>query len=245
MTPGGSRASARGALTGSRPVRQHSRVSRAEDDAQGATIETSRPLLSAERLKAFEDAVVAIAMTLLILPLLENVSEFARDHRSALDYVQAEHKQLFSFALSFVIIAVFWMNHHRVFDRVEKATNALLWLQVGWMFTIVWLPVATAMLGSLPEDAMQKLLYIGALLASSLLMLGTRLYLRGHPELHRIAPESLRRGLIAEIVMSSLFAISLIVAVLVPDIGYAAMFLLLLAGPAQAIIARRGRARRT
>ena len=232
-------------MTGSRPVREHSGVSRAEDDPQSVTIETSRPLLSAERLKAFEDAVVAIAMTLLILPLLEKVSDFADADRGALEYVQVEHKQLFSFALSFLIIAVFWMNHHRVFDRVEKATNALIWLQVGWMFTIVWLPVSTAMLGSLPDDAMQKLLYIGALLASSLLMLGTRLYLRRRPELHRIAPESLRRGLIAEIVMSCLFAISLVIAVLVPDIGYAAMFLLLLAGPAQAIIARKSRAHRT
>ncbi len=219
-------------------------MSRAEDDPQSNTIETSRPLLSAERLKAFEDAVVAIAMTLLILPLLENVSEFAREHKTALEYVQSENKQLFSFALSFLIIAVFWMNHHRVFDRVEKATNALVWLQVGWMFTIVWLPVSTAVVGVMPDDATQKTLYIGALLASSLLMLGTRLYLRGHPQLHRIAPASLRGGLIAEIVMSTLFAVALVIAVLVPDIGYAAMFLLLLSGPAQAILARRGGARR-
>jgi uncharacterized membrane protein len=219
-------------------------VSRAEDDPQSDTIETTRPLLSAERLKAFEDAVVAIAMTLLILPLLENVSEFAREHKTALDFVQTENKQLFSFALSFVIIAVFWMNHHRVFDRVEKATNALVWLQVGWMFTIVWLPVSTAMVGVMPDDATQKLLYIGALLASSLLMLGTRLYLRRHPELHHITPPSLRRGLIAEVVMSVLFAVSLVIAVLVPNIGYAAMFLLLLSGPAQAFVAREGDARR-
>ncbi|KJL36997.1 TMEM175 family protein [Microbacterium azadirachtae] len=219
-------------------------MSRAEDDPQSNTIETSRPLLSAERLKAFEDAVVAIAMTLLILPLLENVSEFATERKTALQYLQEEGHPLFSFALSFLIIAVFWMNHHRVFDRVEQTTNLLVWLQVGWMFTIVWLPVSTAILGSLPEDAMQKVLYIGALLASSLLMLGTRLYLRRHPELHRIAPASLRGGLIAEIVMSTLFAVALVIAVLVPDIGYAAMFLLLLSGPAQAILARRGGGRR-
>ncbi|MBS1907021.1 MAG: DUF1211 domain-containing protein [Actinobacteria bacterium] len=219
-------------------------MSQAAVDSETPMPETSRPLLSAERLKAFVDAVVAIAMTLLILPLLENVSEFAREHKTALDFVQTENRQLFSFALSFVIIAVFWMNHHRVFDRVEKATNALVWLQVGWMFTIVWLPVSTAMVGVMPDDATQKLLYIGALLASSLLMLGIRLYLRRHPELHHIAPQSLRRGLIAEVVMSVLFAVSLVIAVLVPDIGYAAMFLLLLSGPAQAIVARTGDSRR-
>ena len=205
--------------------------------------ETSHPLLSAERLKAFVDAVVAIAMTLLILPLLENVAEFAREGKSPLDYVQQEYNQLFSFVLSFLIIAVFWNNHHRVFDRVERATNPLVWLQIAWMFTIVWLPVATAMLGSMHVDATQKILYIGALLASSLLMLATRLYLRGHRELHRIAPESLRRGITAEVVLSAMFAVALVVAVLVPPIGYAALFLLMLSGPVQAFAARAGRAR--
>ncbi|MBS1673919.1 MAG: DUF1211 domain-containing protein [Actinobacteria bacterium] len=200
-------------------------------------------MLSAERLKAFVDAVVAIAMTLLILPLLENVAEFAREDKSALQYVQEEGAQLLSFALSFLIIAMFWMTHHRVFDRVQKSTNALIWLQVAWMFTIVWLPVATAMLGAMDTDTMQKSLYIGALLASSLIMLGTRLYLRAHPDLHRINPTSLRHGLIADIVLCVMFAVSLAIAVFVPVIGYAALFLLALSGPLQAILARRGDAR--
>jgi len=215
-------------------------VSQPTADAEIQASEMIRPLLSAERLKAFVDAVVAIAMTLLILPLLENVAEFAREDKSALDYVQQEGAQLFSFALSFLIIAVFWMSHHRVFDRVERSTTLLVWLQIGWMFTIVWLPVATAMLGSMDADAMQKLLYIGGLLVSSLLMLVTRLYLRAYPELHRMDPASLRHGIIAEVVLSAMFAIALVVAVYVPDIGYAAMFLLVLSGPVQAILARAG-----
>lgn len=46
------------------------------------THETSeRPLLSADRLKAFTDGVVAIAMTLLILPLMEGVIDLGREGR--------------------------------------------------------------------------------------------------------------------------------------------------------------------
>ena len=217
----------------------HSEVTQPPVETETPMPETGRPVLSSERLKAFEDAVVAIAMTLLILPLLENVSESAREGKSSLEFVQEEHSQLFSFGLSFLIIAVFWMTHHRVFDRVEKVTSPLVWLQVGWMLTIVWLPVSTAMLGSMDTDTTQKVLYIGALLVSSLLMLATRLYLRRHPELHRIDPESLRRGIVAELVTSGLFAVALAIAVLVPVIGYAAMFLLMLSGPLQALFSRR------
>ena len=220
-------------------------MSRAADDPQPPTPERRDPqILSAERLKAFIDAVVAIAMTLLILPLMESVVEMGREHRSVPEYLREDYGQLISFAMSFLLIATFWITHHRIFDRVERTTNALVWLQVAWMFTIVWLPVPTAMLGSMPTDAIQKVLYIGTLLVTALLLLGTRLYLRAHPELHGIEEAALRYGIAVEIVLCCLFALSLAVAVLVPAIGYFAMFLMLLSGPAQAVISRRGGRRR-
>ncbi len=53
---------------------------------------------SAERMKVFTDAVVAIAMTLLILPLMESVAEAGRDGVSTADYLSEHGGQLFSFA---------------------------------------------------------------------------------------------------------------------------------------------------
>lgn len=208
--------------------------------------EQRHAVLSAERLKAFVDAVVAIAMTLLILPLMESVIELGREGRTVPEYLSEENGQLVSFAMSFVLIAVSWITHHRVFDRVERTTNALVWLQVAWMFTIVWLPVPTAMLGSMETDAVQKVLYIGTLLVTALLMLATRLYLRAHPELHRIPDAALAEGVRVEIVLCALFGIALLVAVLIPAVGYWAMFLMVLSAPAQAILGRRSaRAERT
>ncbi|GAA4478940.1 TMEM175 family protein [Microbacterium panaciterrae] len=223
-------------------MRDHSEVSQAAEDPQTPIREEpANPVLTAERLKAFVDAVVAIAMTLLILPLMEGVIALGHDGKGVPEYLAEDWGQLLSFALSFLLIANFWMTHHRMFDRVERTTNALVWIQVAWMFTIVWLPVPTAMLGSMPTDVLQKILYIGSLLVTALLMLGTRLYLRAHPELHSIPGALLHRGIAVEIVLSALFASALLVALLVPDIGYWAMFLMMLSGPAQAIIARRER----
>lgn len=188
-------------------------------------------LLSAERLKAFTDAVVAIAMTLLILPLMESVTELAREGADAGQWLHEESAQLFTFALSFVLIANFWMSHHRLFDRVDRTTSGLVWLTVAWMFTIVWLPVATAIVGQMDTDATQTVLYIGSLIITSLVLLATRLYLRGHPGLHAIEPVRLRHGLLADVVTSALFAVALTVALLFPAVGYNAMFLLLLTWP--------------
>ena len=70
---------------------------------------------SAERMEFFTDAVVAIAMTLLILPLMESVAEAGRDGVTTADYLSEHGGQLFSFALSFVIIASFWAGNHSLF----------------------------------------------------------------------------------------------------------------------------------
>ncbi len=119
-------------------------------------------------MKAFADAVVAIAMTLLILPLMESVGEAAADHLKSFEWLNENRGQLFSFALSFVLIANFWVTHHRLFAGVHRVTNGLLWLTIAWMFTIVWLPIPTALVGQLDEDAGQQILYVGTLAVTSL-----------------------------------------------------------------------------
>jgi uncharacterized membrane protein len=196
--------------------------------------------VSAERLKAFTDAVVAIAMTLLILPLMDSIGDADSDGWLTLDWLAGESPQLFSFVLSFLLIADFWIMHHRLFDRVERVTVPLLWLTVAWMFTIVWLPVATALLGQLEVDAAQKVLYIGSLLVTSLVLLATRVYIRRHPGLHSTSADRLSTGMRGSIVSSSLFALALVLAVAVPSIGYWAMLLLLLTRPISRLTDRWG-----
>ncbi len=190
-----------------------------------------RILASAERLKAFTDAVVAIAMTLLILPLMESVGEAARAGETAGTWVIDHWAQLFSFALSFVLIAMFWLSHHRMFDRIRRVNGPLLILTIAWMFTIVWLPVATAIVGQMPDDIVQKSLYIGSLFVTSMLMAATGWYILRHPELHEIPEGSIRRGILAELIASALFAVAYVLAAFVPAVGWNAMFLLLLTGP--------------
>src|SRR3954468_14951511 len=95
---------------------------------------------SAERMKFFTDAVVAIAMTLLILPLLESVSDAGREGLDTAGFLAGDAGQGFAFALSFVIIAGFWVSHERLFDPVEQWSGARMLLNVAWMLTVVTLP---------------------------------------------------------------------------------------------------------
>ncbi|WP_245861452.1 TMEM175 family protein [Microbacterium aurantiacum] len=194
--------------------------------------------LKAERFKAFVDAVVAIAMTLLILPLLESVSEAASEGLGTAEFLGEHSGQLLSFGLSFVLIAAFWMEHHRMYSRVEGMTGPLLWINAGWLLTIVWLPVPTAMLGQMEGDAVQAVLYIGTLILTQVTTLAAKLYLLRHPELHDFPAEEMRHGALGDVAAIILFAIALPIAAWVHPIGYYALLLIALTGPVTRILTR-------
>lgn len=202
-------------------------------------------VLTSERAKAFIDAAVAIAMTLLILPLMESVSDTAGPDATAAAWFAEHNDQLLSFALSFVIIAMFWLVHHRVFAHVERVSGGLMWLTMAWLLSIVWLPVATAMSGQFDAgDPGVRGVYIGSMLVTSCLLVVVRLYLRAHPALLGDDPSVLDRGLAVELTMVGLFALALVLTLLVPELTYFPLFLLALTGPVSGLVFRLTRRRR-
>lgn len=193
--------------------------------------DSAQTRLSPERFTAFVDAVVAIAMTLLILPLMESASDAADSHLTTLEFLQEHRGQLVSFALSFLLIATFWMEHHRVYSRVHRITTPLVWINVIWLFTIVWLPVATAMIGQLPADALQTAIYIGTLLATQLTTLAAKWYLLHRRDLSDYSSSALTAGIIGDAASALLFSLALVLAVTVPPVGYFSLLLVALTSP--------------
>ncbi|PQZ58327.1 MULTISPECIES: TMEM175 family protein [unclassified Microbacterium] len=191
-----------------------------------------------ERFKAFVDAVVAIAMTLLILPLMESVSEAASGKLSTAEFLSEHSGQLLSFGLSFLLIATFWMGHHRQYRDVEFITGPLLWINVAWMATIVWLPVPTAMIGQMDTDPLQAVVYIGTLIMTQVTTLAGWLYLARHRELSTISTETIRLGAIGDLAAIILFAAALAIAVAASPNGYTGLFLLLLSDPMSRLLNR-------
>src|ERR1700748_2867625 len=92
--------------------------------------------LELERLVFFSDAVVAIAITLLALEL--KVAP-AGPHLTFADLAAAWHK-FAAFFLSFIIIAVFWVNHHRFFFYIKDVDGRTMVYNMCWLLFIVLLP---------------------------------------------------------------------------------------------------------
>ena len=201
---------------------------------------STHPLLNAERGRAFADAVIAIAMTLLILPLMETVGEVAGRGEGSAAWLNAHSGQLTSFVLSFVLIALFWLEHYRLFEYVDRLDTAVIWWMIGWLLCIVFLPVATALVGQMSQgDAATKVVYVGTMIAISTLLLAQRLYLSKHTELHHASPQRLRMGIASDLATVLCFGIALAILVAVPAWGSYPMFVMFFSGVIQRVVARR------
>lgn len=194
-----------------------------------------------ERFKAFVDAVVAIAMTLLILPLMESVSEAASNRLSTAEFFTEHSGQLLSFGLSFVLIATFWLGHHRQYRDVEWITTPLLWINIAWMATIVWLPVPTAMIGQMDTDVLQPVVYIGTLILTQVTTLAGGLYLLRHQDFTTMPADTIREGVVGDVAAIVLFLVALAISVSIPPYGYSALLILLLSGAVSKLLNRASR----
>ena len=121
-----------------------------------------------ERLLTFVDAIVAIAITLLVLPLAEVAAE-AREGGVA-ELLAAHWIDVLGFALSFVVIARLWVAQHRIVRSLVRQSTGVLWLLLGWAFTIVFLPFPTSLVAVTTHDALATVLYIGTMAVSSALL---------------------------------------------------------------------------
>ncbi|KQX75721.1 MULTISPECIES: TMEM175 family protein [Aeromicrobium] len=181
-----------------------------------------------DRLLAFGDATVAIAMTLLVLPLVD-VAQDAGDVPVG-DLLDDHSFELVSFVLSFVVIAAFWVIHHDMYDDVESTVPHLVAANLAWLATIVFLPFPTALLGSATDERLVHGIYIGTLVATSATLTWQRFLLVRHaasPASHQ-APVSL-------ILVTTAF----VVAVALPAVGLWSLLLLLLERPVRHVLASR------
>ena len=121
----------------------HSNTIRCEEsDELDRSVRGLETLRESERIIAFTDAVIAVAITLLILPLMEFATGEADSNK---EFFRNRSTTMCNFLLSFVIIIAMWIGHDVLFSRVSRLTPLVTALNFIFMLCVVWIPVATAL----------------------------------------------------------------------------------------------------
>lgn len=124
--------------------------------------------LSLGRIMAFSDGVFAVAITLLVLSIkVPLVRHTVADQKLPSELVQL--LPIFeAYVISFFVVGLFWMGHHRVFRLLKRHDKGLLWLNLLFLMTIVFIPFPTGLISEYSHSRVALIFYAVSLAASGL-----------------------------------------------------------------------------
>ncbi len=113
--------------------------------------------MSKGRLEAFSDAVIAIAITIMVLEL--KVPQGA-DWAALRPIVPV----LLTYALSFVFLGIYWNNHHHMLHAADRINGKILWANLHLLFWLSLVPFVTGWVGESHFAPLPTAVYGGVLL---------------------------------------------------------------------------------
>jgi uncharacterized membrane protein len=176
------------------------------------------------RILALSDGVFAIALTLLVLDIF-----LPRQGAGSLSHQLLHlYPRYLAYALSFAVIARFWLAHHFAYRYIDRYDSPLLLINLLLLFLVAFLPFPTRVMGQHGDEPAATFLYAISVGAASAASAAMWWYATWHRRLIRgdTPPEQIRAGRVRSAVVTILFAASIPVSLFAP---YAAVTLWLLA----------------
>jgi uncharacterized membrane protein len=139
--------------------------------------------LEKNRLEALIDGIFAVALTLLVLDikLPEDVAIATNDALIARLVGLERHFAIY--AISFVVIGMYWINHHIQFHFVLRTNRTMIWINLLYALLISFLPFSTDLIGDHKELELPCVIYGITLLSLSATSYLHLRYMSRHPEL--------------------------------------------------------------
>ena len=112
--------------------------------------------LSKKRVEFLTDGIFAVVMTLLVLEI--SIPQISSSHDDAtIDIAAAETEllkglfdlwpKLLSFGITFIILAIYWLAHHRQFYYIKHVNRTLIWINFMFLMATCLLPFSASLLG--------------------------------------------------------------------------------------------------
>ena len=187
-----------------------------------------------DRFLTFIDAIVAIAVTILVLPLIEIAGDTTE--LSIEDLIGGHMGQIFSFLLSFFVIAQLWFAQHNIVRTVIVQDRIVTRCLMVWALTVVVLPVPTALVSRSREGDKTEVLYIGTMALSSLALTVAAWRVAATPG---IRDDGIPPNRVDSVTTFSIMVLAMVLSLLIPAAGYLPLLLLLASGRVSALIRSR------
>jgi uncharacterized membrane protein len=190
--------------------------------------DASRAQFQLERFTFFSDGVFAICITLLIIEIK------VPDHEELKIYTDADLWRHLSqmafkflgFLISFGIIGHYWSVHHRIFGYAKNYTTTLLWINMGFLFSVVLLPFSSGLLGEYSSDIGMKIpyaVYVFNMCLTGFMNCWLWMYVSDPKRdllTRKISHARIKLGLYRSLVIPIIFLLALIVSFIFPLVSH-------------------------
>src|SRR6476619_4268597 len=175
--------------------------------------------MKTNRIEAFSDGVMSILITIMVL-------ELKAPHDPTPASLARMWPTFFAYVLSFIIIAIYWVNHHYLIHLISRVDAIILWANMNQLFWISLIPWVTVYLGDNHALPFPVALYAAVSTAGGVSFFLLRaLIARHHHDLvfARVNTRMARKNLIAILIYTAAIVVAFI---------YTPLALILIATPA-------------
>lgn len=103
-----------------------------------------------DRLINFSDAVVAVAVTVLVLPIADIT--LSRGEGTVWDVLGDHAGEIITFFFTFFVVSIMWLTHNRFMNQLRGYDGVIFWLNTAWLSIIAFLPVTSALYSDSGQD---------------------------------------------------------------------------------------------
>ena len=142
-------------------------------------------IIRTSRLEAISDCIISIAITIMILELrLPDLSKHMNSWET-LHHLKTLIPYFITYAFSFMMIAIFWTNHHHMFHFLRNTDHNLVWQNFLFLFFLSLIPFATSIVGANPFIVLSPVIYSIVMLFTTLTFVLMIFYSRSKKLVHQ------------------------------------------------------------
>jgi uncharacterized membrane protein len=172
-----------------------------------------REMITADRLVAFSDGVFAVIVTVMVL-------ELRAPYQPEFSALWSLWPTAVSYVLSYLFIAIIWVNHHHLMRFVNHLTAALIWINFAHLFLVSFLPFATAWIARTELASSPVVLYAGLFVAVDLAYNIFETLVLSRADARRVSGAMRRRARKRSLLVLAGFTTSVLVSLRTPRLGF-------------------------
>lgn len=162
------------------------------------------------RIEAFSDGVIAIIITVMVFDIKLLAEPTAISINNELLLVIPK---IITYVISFMMLAIMWVNHHQLFHQIEKTDRKLLWLNIHLLFWMSLIPFVTNLVGTSFDLWQSAMVYSAVFLMCALAFTLIRNYLIKRDLLFQhIDKKAQQKIKIKNIIGMSIYALAMVIS---------------------------------